>query len=203
LASTLPALVACSDRQIDTGFRITGVAFDNDSTITLTFSQPVADLGGVDPNAFRLSLGQTLSFTYTYDGVTEAYQYTSYRDLSSVVYSYDYYGGYRFSFLTIEPGASDNQIILRTTDPLGPQSCDFIDYAAAQFEMYANYYDPNAQLDLAMFLHYAAGDIPIESEAGVPLTDIGAAWVLSSNSYIEREGFGFTMLSPQLRIPCP
>jgi hypothetical protein len=105
--------------------------------------------------------------------------------------------------LTIEPGASDNQIILRTTDPLGPQSCDFLDYATAQFEMYANYYDPNAQLDLAMFLHYAAGDIPIESEAGVPLTDIGAAWVLSSNSYIEREGFGFTMLSPQLRIPCP
>jgi hypothetical protein len=203
VASTLPALLACSDRQIDTGFRITGVAFDNDSTITLTFSQPVADLADVDPNNFRLSMGQTLSVTYSYGGITETYQYTSYRDLATVVYNYNYYGGYRFSFMSIERGASANQVILRTTDALGPTSCEFIDYATAQFEMYADYYDPNAQFDLAMFLHYAAGDIPVESESGVPLTDIGAAWVLTSDTFSDRQGFGFTMLSPQLRIPCP
>jgi hypothetical protein len=202
LASTLPALFACTDRQTgDTGFRITSVAFDNDSTITLTFSQPVANLGGVDPNAFRLSMGRTSSVMYTYDGVTETLQYTSYSDLVYAVYTYGYND--RFSFMSIEPGASADQIILRTTDPLGPDSCELIDYRIDFFHMYADQYDPNAQFDLTMFLHYAAGDVPIESEAGEPLTDIGADWVLSAESYVEREGFGFRMLSPQLRIPCP
>lgn len=203
LASTLPALIACSERQIDTSFRITSVAFDNDSTITLTFSQPVADVSSVDPNNFRLSMGQSLFVTFLYNGVTESYMYTSYRDLASVAYSYNYYGGYRFSLMSIEPGASANQVILRTTSPLGPASCDFIDYATAQFEMYSSYYDATGQFDLAMFLHYAAGDIPIESQAGEPLADIGADWVLDNEDFYSRDGFGFTMLSPQLRIPCP
>lgn len=203
LAATLPALLACSDRQIDTSFRITGVAFDNDSTITLTFSQPVADLGSVDPNNFRLSMGQTISVSYTYEGITETYISTSYRDLANVTYGYGYYGNYRFTFMSIEPGAAANQVILRTTDPLGPAGCDFIDDTIAQFEMYAAYYDATGQFDVAMFLHYAAGDIPIESDAGEPLVDIGADWVLTTDEYIDREGFGFTMLSPQLRIPCP
>jgi hypothetical protein len=202
LASTLPALLACTDRQVDTSFRITGVTFDDDSTITLTFSQPVADLGEVDPNAFRLSMAVTLSAMYTYGGVTETYQYTSYRDLASIVGTYDYYS-YRFTFMSIERGAGANQIILRTTDPLGPGSCDYIEYSTAQFQMYAEQYDPSAQFDLTMFLHYATGDVPLESEAGEPLTDIGADWVLTPDSYLEREGFGFRMLTPQLRIPCP
>jgi hypothetical protein len=75
-------------------------------------------------------------------------------------------------------------------------------------EYYAESYPTgNVSYDLAIFLHYAAGaaegDIPIESEAGEPLADIGADWVLNVEDYVEREGFGFTMLSPQLRIPCP
>jgi hypothetical protein len=201
LASTLPALLACTDRQVDTGFRITSVAFDNDSTITLTFSQPVAELGSVDPNRFRLSIAQTYTFTYSYQGVTETYSGTSYRDVATL--GYDYYGNDRFAFLSIEPGASANQIILRTADPLGPDSCTFVAYTIAQFEMYASYYDATGQIDAAIFLHYAEGDIPIESEAGEPLMDIGADWALSPDDFYDREGFGFTMLSPQLRIPCP
>jgi hypothetical protein len=201
LASALPALLACSDRQVETGFRITGVAFDNDSTITLTFSRPVGDLGGVDPNNFRLSLGQAVLVTYTYEGVTETYAGTTYADIATL--DYDYYSSDRFSFMSIERGAAADQIILRTTDPLGPESCESLDYIRSQFEMYSSYPGVMAQFDLAVFLHYAAGDIPIESEAGVPLADIGADWVLSPDDYLERESFGFTMLSPQLRIPCP
>ena len=128
LASTLPALIACSDRQVETGFRMTGVAFDNDSTITLTFSQPVGNLEAVDPNDFRLSVGQTLHATYTYDGMTQIYDYTSYRDLSSVIYDYYSYGT-QFTFMLIEPGAAANQIVLRTTNPLGPAACDWLAYA--------------------------------------------------------------------------
>jgi hypothetical protein len=203
LASTLPAMLACSDRQVETGFRITGVAFDNDSTITLTFSQPVGDLGAVDPNDFRLSMAQTFRATYTYNGVTETYLYTSYRDLADIIDEYSYGYDERFSFMLIEPSAAADQVVLRTTDPLGPDACDWIDYVRSQFEMYASYPGIDATFDFAMFLHYAAGDAPIESEAGEPLADIGRDWVLTENDYIGREGFGFTMLSPQLRIPCP
>jgi hypothetical protein len=200
LASSLPTLLACTDGQVETEFRITNVAFDNDSTITLTFSQPVAELGGVDPNSFRLSMGRTVSSSFTYEGATETYQTTSYLDLAIVVSPYD---DYLFSFMSIERGASADQIILRTTNPLGPAGCDFIDDAFAEFEMYAEYYGPSAQFDVAMFLHHAAGDIPIESEAGEPLLDIGASWALSPDESYYRDRFGFTMLSPQLRIPCP
>jgi hypothetical protein len=203
LASTLPALIACNDRQVDTGFRITNVAFDNDSTITLTFSQPVGELGAVDPNDFRLSMAETFRATYTYNGISETYQYTSYRDLSDIVYDYDYGYDERFSFMTIEPGAAADQIVLRTTDPLGPTACDWIDYTRDLFEMYSSYSNVMAVFDFAIFLHYAAGDVPIESEAGEPLADIGSDWVLTDNDYIGRESFGFTILSPQLRIPCP
>jgi hypothetical protein len=202
LASTLPALVACSDRQVDTGFRITNVAFDNDSTITLTFSQSVGELGTVDPNDFRLSMAQSIHATYTYGGVTETYDYTSYRDLAGVIYNYNSYGA-QFTFMMIEPGAAANQIVLRTASPLGPTACTWLEYVREEYEMFSSYPGITAIFEFEMFLHYAAGDVPIESESGEPLADIGRDWVLDDEDYYEREGFGFTRLSPQLRIPCP
>src|SRR5262245_50253201 len=78
--AAVPAVVAgCSnDGGTDEGFRITSITYDNNTTITLTFSQPVADVGEVDPNNFRLSRGRTQTVTYTYDGMTGTYEYTSY-----------------------------------------------------------------------------------------------------------------------------
>jgi hypothetical protein len=200
LASSLPAVVACADQpQAETGFHITDVAFDNDSTITLTFSQPLGELGAVDPNDFRLSMAETQRESYVYDGVLETYEYTSYVDLGAIVYDP--------SFMQIELGAA-NQIILRTTMPVGPDACDFLEFSREQFEMQAAADpDANAVFDNAIFLHYAAaagpGDAPIESEAGEPLADIGPDWVLNPGMYYGRLGYGFTLLSPQLRIPCP
>jgi hypothetical protein len=202
LVSTLPVLFACSDRQGETSFGITNVAFDNESTITLTFSQAVGDVGAVDPNDFRLSFAQTMRATTSYNGVTEIYEYTSYHDLGTFVYDYSTYGQ-PFSFTLIEAGAA-NQLVLRTTVALGPDACEFLENTRNQLEYYATYYPTgNVAYDVAIFLHYAASNIPIESEAGEPLADIGRDWVLNGEEYVERESFGFTMLSPQLRIPCP
>jgi hypothetical protein len=206
LASTLPALIACSDSQGETSFHITNVAFDNESTITLTFSQPVGELGAVDPNDFRLSMAQTQRATTNYNGVTELYEHTSYSDLRVTANDYDTYDQ-PFSFMLIEAGAP-NQLVLRTTAPLGPGACEHFESRRSMLEYYAEIYPTgNVAYDVAIFLHYAAdagaGDIPIESEAGELLADIGRDWVLNAEDYVERESYGFTMLSPQLRIPCP
>lgn len=203
LASTLPVLISCSDStQPEPGFHITNVAFEDDSTITVTFSQPVGELGAVDPNDFRLSMAQTQRATTNYNGVTELYEHTSYRDLRFTANDYDTYNQ-PFGFMLIEPGAA-NQLVLRTTAPLRPDACEHLETTRSMLEYYVEIYPTgNVAYDLAIFLHYSAGDIPIESEAGEPLADIGPDWVLNAEDYVERDSYGFTMLSPQLRIPCP
>jgi hypothetical protein len=203
-ASALPAVFASSgcDREVedDVGFRIARVAFEDDSTIRLTFTRPVAEFGSINPNQFRLSLAETVTASYVDDGVTETFTYTTYLDLATIT---DSYYTHRFTFKSIEPGSSPNQIILRTLDPLEPDGCAWLDETTQLFEMYASYAGVTVRFDHAIFLHYAAGAVPITDAAGSALPDIGADWVLSTSNYAARDEFGFTRLSPQLRIPCP
>ena len=200
LAST--ALLGGSACKVDgDGFAISSARID-EATLTLTFSQPLADLEGVDPNDFRISFAQTVSVTYTYEGVTETYEYTNYIDLVNFVgYETGYYG-YRLNFLSLVPGSAANQLVLEAGTSIAP-ACDAVADTRQFFEMYAAMYYDDARFDVTMFLHYAGGEIPIESTSGSVLADIGPDWVLSEESYVGREGFGFTNLSPQLRIPCP
>jgi hypothetical protein len=198
-AAVVPALLAGTSCQVDGDdtFRITRVDFDGDATITLTFSDGIIDVGQVNPNDFRLSVARTYSINYTYEGVTYDYEGTTYLDVAYVLG--DYYTQ-RFTFAELTRGGA-NQIVLTGVDSFGA-ACDEINEQLEQFEMYAQYYDPSAKFDAALFLHYASGDVPIESEAGSQLGDIGPDWVLNASSYFNREGFGFTGLAPQLRIPC-
>lgn len=202
--STLPAVFASSgcdgDVEDDVGFRIARVALEDDSTIRLTFTHPVAEFGSINPNQFRLSLAETITASYVYDGVTETFTYTTYLDLATITDS-EY--THRFTFKSIEPGLSPNQIILRTLDPLESNGCAWLDETAELFELYASYTGVTVRFDHAIFLHYAAGPVPITDAAGRALPDIGADWVLNAGNYAARDEFGFTRLSPQLRIPCP
>lgn len=204
LASALPAVFAgsgCGPHDIDDiGFRIAHVACDDDSTLRLTFSHPVADLGSLNPNQFRLSLAETVTASYVYDGVTQTFTYTTYLDLATLG---DSYYTHRFMFKAIERGSTPEQIILRTLDPLVPDGCAWLDEVTELFEMYASYPGFTVRFDHAIFLHYAAGEVPIADVAGSELPDIGADWVLNASNYATREDFGFRMLSPKLRIPCP
>lgn len=204
LASALPAVFAGSgcdgDGEADVGFHIARIAVDDASTIRLTFSHPVAEFGSINPNQFRLSLAETVTASYVYNGVSEIFTYTTYLDLATVT---DSYYTHRFTFKSIEPGSSPNQIILRTLEPLGRHGCTWLDGVTELFELYASYPGVTARFDHAIFLHYAAGDVPITDAAGRALSDIGADWVLNATNYALRDDFGFTMLDPQLRIPCP
>jgi hypothetical protein len=204
LISALPAVFAgagCEpERSDDVGFHVARIGFDDHSTITLTFSHPVAEFAGINPNQFRLSLAETVTASYVQDGVTETFTYTAYLDLATIS---DSYYLQRFTFKSIEPGPSANQILLRTLEPLGSDGCAWLDETTQLFELYASYAGVTVRFDHAIFLHYAAGEVPITDVAGRALPDIGADWVLDASNYAARDDFGFTMLSPQLRIPCP
>src|SRR5690606_33867677 len=89
-----------------------------------------------------------------------------------------YYGPEPFTFMSLAEGATADRIVLRTSAALG-DACDTARQVREQFEMYAEYYGADARIDVALFLHYASGDVPIESEAGEPLADVGADWVTS------------------------
>jgi hypothetical protein len=203
LVSALPAVFAASgcdhDDPGNPDFHIARVAVDDDSTIRLTFSHPVAEFGSINPNQFRLSLAETVTASYVHNGVTKTFTYTTYLDLATII---DSYYTHRFTFKSIESGAAPDQIILRTLEPLGPDGCTWLDATADLFELYASYPGVTARFDHAIFLHYAAGEVPITDAAGRALADIGADWVLNASNYAIRDDFGFTMLNPQLRIPC-
>jgi hypothetical protein len=200
IATTLLLATACQTDDGEDGFRITNVEFDGDSTLTLTFSEPVGAVDGVDPNDFRLNFAMSQRTSYTYEGMTSTYVYTSYNDLNYIV-DPDYYApDVQFSFMDVAPGSAANQIVLRSTDPITP-ACDLLNEISADFEMYSEQYG-GLEFDIAMFLHYAGGEIPVESESGSPLGDIGPNWVLNDEWYVAREAFGFSQLAPQLRIPC-
>jgi hypothetical protein len=197
LAWTAPVLIGCQTNGEDS-FRVTSVAFDGDSTITLTFTEALAPVDGIDVNDFRLSYATTGFFTTTYYGMTMTYQYASYLDPAFVI------GGYldpeqRLTFVELGPGDAANQLVLRTSQSIA-SACDYLDewfeVAASEMEEY-----PNRRFDAALFLHYASGEIPIESEAGEMLRDVGPDWVLTDEVSLERSEFGFT-IAPQLRIPC-
>lgn len=187
------------------GFRVTNIAFDNDSTITLTFSEPLTDFDEVDPDAFRLSWATTASAPFSYEGqATYHYVLTTYNDLSAVLvdyYDYDYSAD-PFRFVSLSAGSSPYQIVLQTAESLGPELCETFKLALASAEEYAAGL-PGSRFDLAIFLHYAGGTVPIESLLGSVLGDIGADWALNDEAYAMNDTFGFVNVAPQLRIPCP
>ena len=195
------AALGCGPGDVDQGFRVTDIAFDGDRTLTLTFSQPLANADSIDPNDFRISFARTFATTYTDPETGETYneQYTGYGDLAFFT---DYYQSPpRFSFAAATRGASDNQLVLEAAAAGIAAVCMYVAYYQDYFEQYE---PPGvASFDIGLFVHHAAGDIPLESEGGAVLADIGADWVLTDEAYLSRNSYGFDPLVKQLRIPCP
>ena len=190
------SLFGCEHDDPDDSFRITGVSFDGASTITLTFSQPVANAGEIDPNDFRISVGLTYRTIYAGPDGNVTGERARYADLG-------YYVGNttRLGWASFSSGA-DDQLTLQAELAFATVCDDIADYVATR-EMYqTDYYDP--MLEMGMFVHYAAGDIPIRSDEGETLTDIGPDWVLSDEGYmLVFDALGFPNLNPKLEIPCP
>lgn len=184
----------------DEPFRITSVSFDGESRVVLTFSEPIVNAVGIDPNDFRISASNTFRVTYTdpYDGTTYTEQGSYYSDIRAFVGDYT-----RFRMLSVSLGTSDNQLVLEGESGFRTIVCNQLAYYESLIEMYLDYAGPDGVFELGMFLHYAAGDIPVQSESGETIADIGRDWVLSNELYLEVGTFGFPNLSPRLQLPCP
>ena len=196
VTATAP-LLGCGPGGVEVGFRVTNVAFDGEGTLTLTFSQPVANASAIDPNDFRLSVGRTFSYSAPETG--EGQSNSFYNDIDWL--NYDYYEPPgRFAFASASAGSAANQLLLEDAEGLIAQACTYVSY---YLDYYAQYQPPYVRRDIGIFLHYASGDIPLESESGEALADIGPDWVLTEDLSMVRDTYGFIHLDPQLRIPCP
>ena len=151
--------------------------------LRLHFSEPIAVPDkGFDPNDFRLSVLSKYEYEgyegpdypsypgygYGYDyGEPESLAHGSYQD-----FGYSYYGT-RLSFVRWRHASTE--IDLYFTPEISP-------YACRQISRYGGYGPPGASYDNGLFLHYAAGAIPLRDEQGYPLSDFGAQWVLEGRA---------------------
>lgn len=193
IVAVLP-LFACHESDEDEGFRISKIEFDGETTLTLSFTESLVDPTQVNPNDFRISLGRT--YLFPVDG--QVYEGRYYADPGYASNNYGY--GYGYSNLTITSlsvGPSKSQLVLETSSTLAA-ACDQIAEYTAEFGKYIDGY-PGAKFDMGLFLHYAAGDIPIEAESGDLLANVIPLWVTTGKTFAQLPNYGF--VNP-LRIPC-
>lgn len=127
-----------------------------DNLLRLHFSEPLAPLGGFDPNDFRISM------LNVYANRRAGYSYAYYADFGYQMY------GQAMRFTSVREGESKLDLYFT---PAVPQ------VYCRQFEYANNYAPPGVHVDNGLFLHYAAGSVPVRDEAGNPLANFGADWV--------------------------
>ncbi|KIG14451.1 hypothetical protein DB30_06794 [Enhygromyxa salina] len=128
------------------------------SQLRLHFSEAIAPLGEVDPNDFRVSV---LS---VYINPRAGYSYAYYYDFGYRSY------GQMLRFTSAQAGTLELDLYFA---PAVPQHyCRQLDYQNS-------YAPPGAHAETALFLHYAAGAIPILDTGGTALQNFGADWVVA------------------------
>jgi hypothetical protein len=171
-------------------FHIINVSPAEGTTLTLTFSEPVGPLEGVDPDDFRISMAMTF-YAFEYG---QAYQSSQYTDL--VVYA-NIYPYVNFTFLSITPGASPDQVVLELDQPFPDYACEYIAY-------FNNLPPPTGGCaERTLLLHHAGGDVPIHDVDGVALPDFGPDWVHEPSWVDYVEDAGFPNFPARIDIPCP
>lgn len=126
------------------------------SQLRLHFSEAIAPLGAVEPNDFRISV---LS---VYINPRAGYSYAYYYDFGYRAY------GQPLRFTGARAGELELDLYF---EPAVPQ------HYCRQLEYQNDYAPPGVQADTVLFLHYAAGAIPILDQGGTPLQSFGADWV--------------------------
>ena len=195
--------------------QLINVAFLDNLTLQLTFSEPMAAVDAVDPSVFRLSLA--LGYTESYKGYTRTfyqevgyfndnnqYCYEEYcnencyydkRTGEKYCYEYCYdYCPYEVQFvnaIAIRNDSADATKIQLVLDPgIGSGVCEA-------------YKELPPEYSGGLFLHYTDDRPPLPSDTqGQGLFPIGEDWVLQGDSFRDVQGF-FPQLNPMLPIPCP
>ena len=157
--------------------------------LRLHFSEPMVVDGSFDPNDFRLSVLNISEYETPPEngvyhsnygrGYNEGYSNGTYSD-----FGYSYYGT-RLEFQRWQQAGTE--LNLYFTPELNPYACRQIS------NTYGHYNPPGVSYENGLFLHYAAGAIPLRDEQGYPLANFGADWVLRGRS---EEGLNYRSLEP-------
>lgn len=138
-----------------------------ETLLRLHFSEPIAEPSGFDPNDFRLSV------LNVYIDPARNYAYASYYDLGYMTY------GHALRFVSAR--AHDDQLDLQFSTSVGLHYCRQFNYDHG-YDHGHDYAAPGVRADSGLFLHYAAGSIPIRDEAGNALASFGEPWVRQGRS---------------------
>lgn len=130
--------------------------------LRLTFSERIAPIGDLDPNDFRISALNVY--------VNQASASSSY------AYYYDWgYQIYAQVLRFVAARAGTIQLDLEFEPAVPQYNCRMV------VDGY-DYSPPGVQAKHGLFLHYAAGSIPIADEGGTPLQNFGADWVIQGRA---------------------
>jgi hypothetical protein len=174
-------------------FELESAAFEDLDTLVLTFSNPLAAFGDVDPASFRISWGFATSYFNAYYG--NYYESTRYWDPNVVGGYYGY--GNPFVAVALNAGPADEQLRIEFEVPLEESACTLMKEIEAQPP------EPPNSHELGLFVHHSAIGIPLRDTFGTDLPPTGAEWVEWPYTYFYVGGPLFTYLDPKIEIPCP
>jgi hypothetical protein len=154
--------------------------------VILQFSEPVASVDAVEPSDFRISYALPTEVCGD-NGCTPETSYWDPHFFVDEYLGYQYGSGDRFEVDLIGAGEQANTVSLHFGTPLKPYLCEYV-------APYEDEYD-------FLFVHFAPGDIPLESADGESLAAIGAEFVHDTAPVFTAEG-DFPNLDPKISIPC-
>jgi hypothetical protein len=192
-ACAIASPLACAAEDV-TAPELEHARFDDPSTVVLRFSEPIASIEDIDPSShFRLDTALVIDDL-------EGGQLTVYYDLAHhFPDGLPGQGGdasgpwFRHGFTLVaglERGDDARELRLLLSYPLEHYVCDALAEADA------------LGIASGLHVHYAEGSYPrVSDEAGNPLADVGAWWVV--DSFATTMPGVFPELDPRVSIPCP
>ncbi|MFV8754092.1 hypothetical protein ACNOYE_26400 [Nannocystaceae bacterium ST9] len=181
-----------ADDVIEGPFELESAEFEDLDTLVLTFSHPLASFEGVDPGAFRISLGLSARYQGYYGALYDSSRYWDANYLGS------YYGeDDSFRAITLAPGPADDQLRIDFAYPLDDYACTLIANDDAIVVV------PPEAREAGLFVHHSPSPIPLRDTLGNDLPTIGPDWVLLPYDFMYINEFDFPHLDPKIEIPCP
>lgn len=174
-------------------------------TVELFFSEPIATIGAIDTNKFRMSA----AFSYSYYSESTRYsdlgRWNGEEQCNEYCYGEDYGGTgdncYEWCYTPAGPNVRVQSIVnsayadraLMVLD--GPITTNLCKQLAKKLEEGAG--------EAAMFLHYSNNGPGITDLDGESLDAIAEHWVLTTNTYYSYQQGSFPFMNPFIPIACP